>query len=47
MFDTSRDELVRKVGIYFNHKYLVLTSAERELKSINESKHHVMHVNTG
>lgn len=31
MFNTSRDELVRKVGIDFDNKYLVLTAAERVL----------------
>lgn len=30
MFHTSCDELVRKVGIYFDNKYLVLASPEKQ-----------------
>lgn len=32
MFHTSCDELVRKVGIYFDDKYLVLASPENKTK---------------
>lgn len=35
MFHTSCDELVRKVGIYFDNKYLVLASPEKR----NKTKH--------
>lgn len=32
MFHTSCDELVRKVGIYFDNKYFVLASPEKPNK---------------
>lgn len=31
MFHASCDELVRQVGIYFDNKYLILTSPEKEV----------------
>lgn len=38
MFQTSCDELVRQVGIYFDNKYLILASPEKQVTKNTNTK---------
>lgn len=38
VFHTGCDELVRKVGIYFDNKYLVLASPEKQVLCHNKCR---------